>query len=527
MAAAAPWGTGLNGLLVLSLAFLFFVMVCISVWETHWTDHNRGMAVSVPVDAGRFLGSRANPLARGGNAGAATPKRSGGRVTPTAAALLTPSWPHGKYNKWAPDPTLSSDCPAHPGVSAATRQLLRSNFRDVLASTNFTGEGFVRQFIHARPFRHTEYFEWIIWRGKFQRNTARDPDRVLSDARPNSLAAVLKLIKDQQQVCSGACPVATAASGSATCRAGGDGNSRQCESAGVAPFACRNSKAVVCPHTAKRARALVIAQSDEHNSGWDVAKDSDFRKKCCGIKKRRGGLWAKLGCFCQKEERENPALLRQIVETRYFATIAYEAMDVPMEGVRPSPIPLTETYSLAEDGRVAASLLKVASEATLKGKSGVLAAWGAAWPKLDNMVQSRIAASKWIDSTSLVNRTLIPRQDYHRVLGQHKFAMSPTGGGIQSPKVWEAILVLTIPIVQRPQAAAYAALREAGYPLAVVDEWSEITEERLKQWWEELSPHLARARYMFLTDVWMAYVTHPCPILNIENFIETLANRKV
>lgn len=69
---------------------------------------------------------------------------------------------------------------------------------------------------------------------------------------------------------------------------------------------------------------------------------------------------------------------------------------------------------------------------------------------------------------------------------------------------------------------AYAALREVGFPLAVVDSWDEVTEDKLELWWDELSPHLDRARWMFLRDIWFAYVTHPCPILNIENFLEYL-----
>ena len=515
--AARPHDAGrlaLNGFMLAAMVFLFFAVVCINIWETHWTEHARG---GFPTDASRSLAA----------AGGLKARQPGQQEPPTTAAaprhLLTPAWAPGTYNKWAPDPTLATSCPTRARVPGPTRQLLRSGFQHALAATNFTGQGFVRLFMHARPLRHEERFEWVVWRGAFKRNVARDPDTVLSDAQPGSLRAVWKMIQEQQRACAAPCAVE-----GVTCRhvGGGDtgapGACSRAAASGATPT-CPSTDAVVCPVGAKRGRALVIAQSDEHNSGWDVAPDSEFRQKCCGMKKRRGGLWAKLGCFCQKEVRANPGLLKEIVGSRYFASIAYEAMDVAMEGVRPSPIPLTETYSLAEGGVVAANLLKIASAATLEGKSGVLAAWGAAWPKLDNMVQSRIAASEWIESTPLVNRTLIPRQDYHRVLSRNKFAMSPTGGGIQSPKVWEAILVLTIPIVQRPRAAAYAALREAGYPLVVVDEWSEITAERLEQWWAELSPRLARARYMLLTEVWMAYTTHPCPIRNIETFLDELS----
>jgi len=38
---------------------------------------------------------------------------------------------------------------------------------------------------------------------------------------------------------------------------------------------------------------------------------------------------------------------------------------------------------------------------------------------------------------------------YIATLAKHRFALSPTGNGVQSPKQMEALLVQTIPIVSR------------------------------------------------------------------------------
>lgn len=198
-------------------------------------------------------------------------------------------------------------------------------------------------------------------------------------------------------------------------------------------------------------------------------------------------------------------------------------MDVPQRGLRPTAIPFTTDYSKMASGSAGRSILAEARSVDVAAKKGILAAWGTAWPKLDHLVQSRIEAIKWLTDNPLVQRSSVPPYLYHKILASHRFALCPTGGGVQSPKVFEAIILKTIPIVQRKGAAAYVGLAELGFPLAIVDEWEEVTESQMDKWWEDLSPMLDRARWMMLTEVWFAFVSFPCPIDDIYKFLDYLS----
>ena len=49
------------------------------------------------------------------------------------------------------------------------------------------------------------------------------------------------------------------------------------------------------------------------------------------------------------------------------------------------------------------------------------------------------------------------------------FVSGPTGNGIQAPKIFEALLVKTIPIVENE--LAFYQLKELGLPIIIVDNW--------------------------------------------------------
>ena len=53
----------------------------------------------------------------------------------------------------------------------------------------------------------------------------------------------------------------------------------------------------------------------------------------------------------------------------------------------------------------------------------------------------------------------------------------------------------------------------------VVGKWSEITKESMEKWWRELSPRLEIVKWMLVPDVWFAFITQPCPITTIDDFL--------
>jgi hypothetical protein len=79
----------------------------------------------------------------------------------------------------------------------------------------------------------------------------------------------------------------------------------------------------------------------------------------------------------------------------------------------------------------------------------------------------------WLQQTALGNRTDVAFKDSYSTLGSYRFQLCPTGAGIQAPKVQESWSTNTIPITQKNRA--FEELAEWGYPIAIVDEWSDIS----------------------------------------------------
>ena len=129
-----------------------------------------------------------------------------------------------------------------PKISEQTRALLQKrDFASALELAKGETDGFMREFIHARPFFHTELFDWVIKSGNLvQGKQKSDARRILTDASWKSMALIVKLLDKLKDP--------------------------------------------------SFKRAIVFAQTDEHNSGWAVPPDQNWSKMCCkkqGFQKRR------------------------------------------------------------------------------------------------------------------------------------------------------------------------------------------------------------------------------------------------
>jgi len=80
-----------------------------------------------------------------------------------------------------------------------------------------------------------------------------------------------------------------------------------------------------------------------------------------------------------------------------------------------------------------------------------------------------------------LNSTL--KEEYYEELYNHKFVVSPLGGGVDCGRVWQAICLGTIPIVfNHRNLDFYKEL-----PILVYDNINEITKNYLEEKWEEMS----------------------------------------
>lgn len=89
-----------------------------------------------------------------------------------------------------------------------------------------------------------------------------------------------------------------------------------------------------------------------------------------------------------------------------------------------------------------------------------------------------------------------PFKEYITEMGQHKFVLSPPGIGIDCYRTWEALLVGTIPIVEKSHLSSLYA----GLPVLVIDKWENITEEFLNQKYIEIT-----AKNYSLKKLYMEY----------------------
>lgn len=211
------------------------------------------------------------------------------------------------------------------------------------------------------------------------------------------------------------------------------------------------------------------------------------------------------------------AYVERLVLLRYFDRVLFEALDIPVPGVTVLPIGFTEEYSKKHgDNRIFDAL--EAAPAPADRLPTFLAAWGKRWKYLDSQ-PSRAELADWLKVTPLGNRSDVPWEKWWATLTQYRFQICPAGNGVQAPKVMESILAGAVPIVDGRNAAAFRSLANMGYPLAVVDDWNDITAARLDEWWNDLSPKLELAKWMLLSDVWFAFITQPCPITNIVDFL--------
>lgn len=92
----------------------------------------------------------------------------------------------------------------------------------------------------------------------------------------------------------------------------------------------------------------------------------------------------------------------------------------------------------------------------------------------------------------------LDRKDYYTEVMRSQFIISPRGNGIDCVRVWESVLLGTIPIVKTsPLDSLYEDL-----PILIVNDWTEINEEFLKEKYLEIisKPYNFEKLYM---DYWL------------------------
>jgi hypothetical protein len=75
-------------------------------------------------------------------------------------------------------------------------------------------------------------------------------------------------------------------------------------------------------------------------------------------------------------------------------------------------------------------------------------------------------------------------RQYLELLGAHQFSACPRGNGIDTHRIWESLYLGVVPVVERTELSEH--WRGCGMPLVLIDDWSEVTPERLSHEAERL-----------------------------------------
>lgn len=189
----------------------------------------------------------------------------------------------------------------------------------------------------------------------------------------------------------------------------------------------------------------------------------------------------------------------------HFQKTYYESYDLMDDEIDVLPIGLSEYYLRFQDWDVLSTLAQnLWPEETPDAfpKYGmVLGAFGAFFP-VEN--PSRKSAGKLCKShgqETWLTCEEVPKDQWWYTLARFRFLLNPSGGGLQSTKFYEALLARAVPICTK--APAFVKLQEKGWPMVLVDSFSEVKDLNLTHVYEELSPRLASIQqYLHLDDYW-------------------------
>ena len=162
--------------------------------------------------------------------------------------------------------------------------------------------------------------------------------------------------------------------------------------------------------------------------------------------------------------------------------IFYEAKDIRHESIRSFCMGSISYYMNRFDQDLFSELIAKA-KASQAEKKGVLAAWGAIWKHLDETVEDRKNATIFVENTPWLKRETLHPDIYITRLMESRFMLAPAGNGIQAPKLAEAWLMRTVPIVV--SNPCFEDLQDEGFPFLMLNKWDDLTENLLAQFEEK------------------------------------------
>ena len=104
-------------------------------------------------------------------------------------------------------------------------------------------------------------------------------------------------------------------------------------------------------------------------------------------------------------------------------------------------------------------------------------AWGSKWPCLNEIIHSRKTLQQFCNNNKWILNKLVKPDKYYQMLASLKYFICPIGNGLQSPKIFEALLCKTVPIME--DIPVSRQIKQFGFPIMIVNSWKDITQETL------------------------------------------------
>ena len=195
--------------------------------------------------------------------------------------------------------------------------------------------------------------------------------------------------------------------------------------------------------------------------------------------------------------------------SRYFSCVFYEAKDLESSSISVLPMGIIEHYSRANAGRVLELAQCLARQSRVNdGPPSVLAAWGAWWPGLDELVSDRRLAREFASRSPLITESVLSSDEWFSALAEFDFMLCPMGNGVQTSRMMEAILMGCIPIATGHPT--FVELEQRGVPLLLVEAWEVIDDAMLIEAYESLFSKVQEFRHHLLDlDAWWSF-SFPC-----------------
>ena len=109
----------------------------------------------------------------------------------------------------------------------------------------------------------------------------------------------------------------------------------------------------------------------------------------------------------------------------------------------------------------------------------ITCAYGNKWPKLNKTINERQELIIFCDKHKWLTKSDWNPLNYYKQLSKYKYFICPIGNGIQAPKIFECLLVRTIPVVINHPA--FQDIKSYGFPILIVDCFEQLNPQFLNK----------------------------------------------